>query len=132
MRACALSKEVILDTLSIIAKYFYNNSYIPTGRNDSGGRWYPSDKEICSCCKSIRQPSREYPWSLWMHCRTLKHIKNILLEHPGCITDAPEALKMTKESAPQYINSESNLLIYVRDELLGVHKESNKGVKPCK
>jgi hypothetical protein len=124
-----------LDNLNIIAKYFYKiHPHAPTGKNDSGGRWYPSDQERCSCCKDIRSPSRDYPWSLFKHCCSLKHIKNLILENQAYFTDAPEALKMTKESAPLYINSESNLLVYVRDELLGIHKESNsnKGVKPCR
>jgi len=37
------------------------------------GRWYPSDSERCDCC-GVRSPSRSYPWSLMLHCRTAKHV----------------------------------------------------------
>lgn len=50
----------------------------PSGRTDNGGRWYPSDDEHCDCCNMVRQPSRAYPWSLMVHCRTKKHIKNLV------------------------------------------------------
>ena len=44
----------------------------PMGRFDNGGRWYP-DAE-CDCCKSVRSPSRSYPYSLQVHQRTMAHI----------------------------------------------------------
>jgi hypothetical protein len=50
----------------------------PTGRMDSGGRWYPSDDEYCVCCDYVRSPSRRWPWSYMIHCRTKKHIANLL------------------------------------------------------
>lgn len=46
----------------------------PSGKNDSGGRWYPSKEEEASCCASIRSPSRNFPGSLFTHCRSIKHI----------------------------------------------------------
>jgi hypothetical protein len=123
-----------LSNLNIVTKYYTKiHTYVPAGTSASGGgRWYPSVDEMCSCCKDIRSPSRAYPSSLWNHCKSGKHIWNLIQKNPFFIgVDVPEALKMTKESAPLYINSESNLLKYVRDELLGIHKESNpnKGVK---
>jgi hypothetical protein len=50
----------------------------PDGSFDSAGRWYPSDDEECPCCMDIRSPSRAYPFSLMRHCRTRKHIRNLL------------------------------------------------------
>lgn len=50
----------------------------PDGKFDNGGRWYPAVGEKCDCCRSIREPSRAYPYSLMVHCRTKVHIKNML------------------------------------------------------
>lgn len=49
----------------------------PSGRQDNGGRWYPSDDERCSCCNSVRSPSRSWPWSYMTHCRTINHVANL-------------------------------------------------------
>jgi hypothetical protein len=48
--------------------------YYPSGKTDSGQRWYPSEAEQCPDCASVRSPSRAYPWSYWKHCRTYKHV----------------------------------------------------------
>lgn len=50
----------------------------PDGTFDNGGRWYPSESEHCPCCESIRGPSRNWPYSLMVHCRSKKHIKNLV------------------------------------------------------
>jgi hypothetical protein len=44
----------------------------PRGLNDSAGRWMPSQE--LKCCKSIRTPSRSWPWPLMIHCRSMKHV----------------------------------------------------------
>jgi hypothetical protein len=44
----------------------------PRGFMDNAGRWMPY-KEL-ECCKSIRTPSRSWPWSLLHHCRTMVHV----------------------------------------------------------
>lgn len=44
----------------------------PAGTFDSAGRWYP-DQEY-ACCSGIRSPSRAYPYSRMVHCRTLQHV----------------------------------------------------------
>lgn len=44
---------------------------------DSAGRWYPTEKEYQDCCCQIRSPSRNWPYSLMLHCRTAKHIAQI-------------------------------------------------------
>lgn len=46
----------------------------PDGKSDNGGRWIPSNDEWCSCCAAIRYPSRSWPWSLMVHCRTAEHV----------------------------------------------------------
>jgi len=50
----------------------------PEGEFDGGGRFYPSETEEQECCAEIRSPSRAYPYSLMVHCRTLKHVKNLV------------------------------------------------------
>lgn len=49
----------------------------PDGKPDKGGRWYPSDAEYQLCCDKIRRPSRSYPWSYMVHCRTAEHVANL-------------------------------------------------------
>ena len=108
-----------------IAKFFSDR--YPDGKKDSGGRWYPDDFEKCSCCSSIRSPSRSYPWSLWHHCRSAKHIKSLIHEQPLTLDSEIEtALKMTQNNAPGYINSESKLLQYMLEEVYGLHRDSRK------
>ena len=46
----------------------------PAGHADNGGRWYPAEGEKCACCAHIRPPSRAFPWSYMVHCRTMPHI----------------------------------------------------------
>lgn len=43
-------------------------------RDSRNKLFFPSDAEERPCCKSIRTPSRRWPWSLMLHCRTLPHI----------------------------------------------------------
>ena len=54
-----------------------NRTTHPNGKIDSGGRWYLSENEKCSCCQRIREPSKGYPWSLLKHCRTITHIASL-------------------------------------------------------
>ena len=44
----------------------------PSGDFDDAGRWYPT--RYCDCCESIRSPSRAFPYSLMVHCRTVSHV----------------------------------------------------------
>lgn len=49
----------------------------PAGKFDKGGRWYPGEDEECSCCRGVRSPSRAYPYSLMVHCRTIGHVAQL-------------------------------------------------------
>ena len=49
----------------------------PSGTFDTAGRWYPDDDERQYCCGWIRGPSRAYPYSYMVHCRTVEHIANL-------------------------------------------------------
>lgn len=46
----------------------------PAGSFDRAGRWWPNDAEQQSCCSAIRSPSRAWPYSLLVHCRSLGHV----------------------------------------------------------
>lgn len=50
----------------------------PDGTFDKAGRWYPSEEERCECCASVRSPSRRFPYSYMTHCRTKKHVTNLI------------------------------------------------------
>lgn len=50
----------------------------PDGNFDKQKRFYPSVRETCSCCESIRTPSISWPFSLMKHCRTKKHIQQMV------------------------------------------------------
>jgi len=49
----------------------------PLGGFDRAGRWYPCEAEFRECCRTIREPSRNYPYSLLVHCRSLRHVAHL-------------------------------------------------------
>lgn len=50
----------------------------PSGEFDNAKRWYPCpDTEKQACCSAIRSPSREWPYSLNRHCRSMNHIARL-------------------------------------------------------
>jgi hypothetical protein len=120
-----------LNNLKFTVKYVQEH-YNPTGHKDNGGRWYPDNDEKCMCCNNIRSPSRAYPWSLWKHCKSKKHVTNWVSKQILTNLVYKEAMAMTQETAALYVNTEDNLLAYVRDHVYGLHINSNpiKGV-PC-
>lgn len=65
----------------------------PPGTFDNGGRWYPTDAEHCECCAGIRRPSRDYPYSLLVHCRTAEHVANVFKVDVLLLKRAAKALK---------------------------------------
>jgi len=44
----------------------------PDGTFDTAGRWYPAQE--LTCCGKIRTPSRSWPYSYLVHCRTMAHV----------------------------------------------------------
>ena len=44
----------------------------PNGSFDRQGRWWP--EEYHACCMDIRTPSKAWPYSAMLHCRTLVHV----------------------------------------------------------
>lgn len=52
----------------------------PDGEFDSAGRWYPSSAEECGdIARCVRSPSRAWPYSYLVACRTKKHAVNLVL-----------------------------------------------------
>lgn len=49
----------------------------PNGHFDNAKRWEPNRDEKCVCCCFIRTPSRNFPYSLMAHCRTITHVANL-------------------------------------------------------
>lgn len=49
----------------------------PQGGFDNAKRWYPSENERCPCCAHVRSPSRAWPFSLMVHCRTAEHVATL-------------------------------------------------------
>jgi transcription initiation factor TFIIIB Brf1 subunit/transcription initiation factor TFIIB len=49
----------------------------PSGEFDKKKRWYPKPDERRECCNHIRSPSSMYPYSLLVHCRSIKHIAQL-------------------------------------------------------
>ena len=69
----------------------------PDGKFDRGGRWYPSDKEARDCCARIRYPSRGYPYSYLVHCRSAQHVAELFGVSRGELL--AEVKKIRKEEA---------------------------------
>lgn len=60
-------RRVAIEQINLQARVWH-----PSGDFDNAGRWYPTN--YCDCCESIRSPSRAYPYSLMVHCRTVAHV----------------------------------------------------------
>ena len=71
--------EYIRQTVKAATEYLARKSRRshPAGACDSGGRWYPAESERRWCCSMIRDPSRSWPWSLMVHCRTAEHVAEL-------------------------------------------------------
>ena len=67
----------------------------PDGKFDNGGRWYPSAAERKGCCYGLREPSRNWPYSLMVHCRTLRHVSRL------CEVSEKDLKVFMKESAAE-------------------------------
>ena len=65
----------------------------PIGTFDDAGRWFPDrDLEWRDCCDDIRHPSRQYPYSLMTHCRTIVHVANLYGKDPRRVRRAARRL----------------------------------------
>ena len=89
---------------------------LPNGETDRGGRWYPDEAEKASCCRTVRRPSRSWPWSLYKHCCTHKHQVTLYREQHS--EEIEKAKKIILKDAPIHINDSSELIKYVAEKLL--------------
>lgn len=72
----AIDENLLNATAEFIARQ--ERTAHPEGKFDNGGRWYPNEEtEKCECCNYIRRPSRAFPFSMMVHCRTAEHIANL-------------------------------------------------------
>lgn len=58
-----------------------NREVHPSGTFDTGGRFYATNSNLIN----VRAPSRAYPYSQMVACRTLKYVKAVA-EHFDCKT----------------------------------------------
>jgi len=65
-----------------------NRKTNPKGTFDNAGRWYPSADERQPCCQQIRSPSRTFPYSFMLHCRTVVHVANLFGVDPSALRRA--------------------------------------------
>lgn len=83
--SCQLARDVATTAVNVAppipaavagAVYFLRQARRshPRGAWDDGHRWYPNEAEWRDCCGSIRAPSRAWPWSLMVHCRTAAQV----------------------------------------------------------
>lgn len=49
----------------------------PAGTFDKAGRFFLADSERSECCRSIRCPSRAWPYSEMVHGRTAEHVAEL-------------------------------------------------------
>ena len=63
----------------------------PRGTFEQFRIWHPDENERCDCCDRIMPPNVAYPYSLHVHCRTRKHIKNKIkklgIYHPDIVAE---------------------------------------------
>lgn len=53
----------------------------PIWHSEKKFKFYPSDREWCSCCSKIKRPSKNAPWSLWYRCLTKRHAVHLIKKH---------------------------------------------------
>ena len=72
--------EAALSTVNALVRQLYalrrSRTTNPEGNFDKAGRWYPSEREDQSGDGTRgRSPSRAYPYSYMLRCRTRQHCK---------------------------------------------------------
>ena len=65
----------------------------PAGKFDGAQRWEPDEGERRKCCDGIRTPSRTWPYSLMLHCRTMAHIAHLYDVNPRALRTAVTAAR---------------------------------------
>lgn len=91
-----LAKKIREDSVRTLVAALYESRQArrthPEGRTD-GARWYPSPREDAdgdgSCTRS---PSRAWPWSFMLRCRTRQHCR-VLVERGLTGRDVPDDVR---------------------------------------
>lgn len=89
----------------------------PVGRTDHG-RWNEDSGERAECCRSVRAPSRAYPWSMYKHCFSMKHIACL---HGVEVSEVRGALK--SEHLPRLIGTAPRIDALIAEVLSGKRKK---------
>jgi hypothetical protein len=79
--ATTFSKEQINTVYTAMKERLMN----PEGSFDKQGRWYPSAEQRCcsdNCPGTLRAPTKAYPYSWMLHCRTRKHCAYLAASQP--------------------------------------------------
>ena len=105
-KTAALAKKAAL-VLYAHRKARSNSPYAkPQGSSDNGGRWYPSDAEDADgYTRSIRSPSRAWPWTYLKaacsrkHCIALAEIDPFaMMQRAGLFRDLHGGLQKGRNS----------------------------------
>ena len=72
-----VTKEIV----NLIFKMRQKRLLHPHGTFDGKKRWWPDETEECVHCEDVRSPSAAYPFSKMTHCRSRKHIKELVFEN---------------------------------------------------
>ena len=70
------------EQINVVYRALQDRVIHPEGEFDKGGRWYPSEKENQGVTDIIRSPSKAYPYSYLVACRSKKHVKAIAENAP--------------------------------------------------
>ena len=90
-----INEPLEYSNVMLAAKVFIDRKHRlkhPDGDFDSAKRWYPDASEECDCCSGIRTPSRSYPFSLMVHCRSAEHVANLYDVEAGLLKAAAKTL----------------------------------------
>ena len=74
-----MDEKKIKDLINTLYRARKARTTHPDGRFDRAGRWYPSEIEDCDGDgTSVRTPSRAWPYSYMLRCRTKDHCKALV------------------------------------------------------
>lgn len=74
-----MTKQQIATIITAVYEARKNRVAHPEGRTGSGNRWHPSEREDQNGDGSCtREPSRAWPWSYMLRCRTRAHCKALV------------------------------------------------------
>lgn len=74
-----------------------NRAEHPSGDFDNARRWTPDDEEAQFCCRSIREPSRAWPYTLLTHARSVEHVARLRGLPVGLLRSATRSAKSVED-----------------------------------